>query len=155
MNYFVNESINCCRRKLLKSPRGFYADFIWYVMYLSRHNFKLLKAKDNLRRINHIELLFPTFFWKISDRWQNYFGYLSSKSNYLKNNNRIKAFNPKTPFHYYDLLDYIKNQNNIYYPNKKTWSQTTYENILIHAAKNFIIFGERINEKQNWKLKFW
>ena len=52
---------------------------------------------------------------------------LSSDYNYLKNNNRIKAFNPKRPFYYYDLVDYIKIQNNTII-NKKPINKTIYQN---------------------------
>ena len=97
-------------------------------------------------RINHTELLFPAPLCKISNRYQN-FGYFYSEYIYLKHNNRVKVSNPKTPFYCHDLLDYIKNQNNTIQI-KKTETKTMYQNILIHGAKNYTIFGETM-----WKNK--
>ena len=72
---------------------------------------------------------------------------LSSDYNYFKSNNRIKAFNLKTPFCYYDLVDYIKNQNNTIIKGKPI-TKTIYQTMLIHGCKEHTIFGEIL-----WKNK--
>ena len=65
----------------------------------------------------------------------------------MKNNNKVKASTPKIPFYYHDLLEYIKNQSNIIQI-KIPETKTIYQIILIHGAKNYIIFGETM-----WKNK--
>ena len=72
---------------------------------------------------------------------------LSSDYNYFKSNNRIKAFNLKTPFCYCDLVDYIKNQDNTIIKEKPI-TKTIYQTMLNHGCKEHTIFGETL-----WKNK--
>ena len=59
----------------------------------------------------------------------------------------MKASNPRTPFYYHELPDYIKNKNNTIQI-RKTETNTIYQNVLIHGAKSYTIFREAM-----WKNK--
>ena len=67
--------------------------------------------------------------------------------NYLKSNNRIKTINQKTPFHYIDLIQYIKTQNSTI-PKTKAITKILYNNVLEKVSKDHVIYGET-----QWKNK--
>ena len=63
--------------------------------------------------------------------------------------NKIKSSNPKTPFYYFNLVDYILKNQNTTITKENPQSKTIYQNILNHRSKRHIIFC-----KTMWKIFF-
>ena len=77
--------------------------------------------------------------------------YILTYIRYLQNMkiNKIKSSNPKTPFYYFDLVDYIKKNQNTTITKEKPQSKTIYQNILNHQSTGHITFF-----KTMWKTNF-
>ena len=73
---------------------------------------------------------------------------ISPEYDYLKVK-EIKSSNLKTPFYYFDLVDYIKKNQNTTITKEKPQSKTIYQNILNHRSKGHITFC-----KTMWKTIF-
>ena len=102
------------------------------------HNYAM--RTKHLMTLNQKEKPLPwkhlATYWLTSDI-HNY----TQEVNFLMNNNRTKTINRKKPFHYKDIIDYIKTLNKKI-TQRKPETKTIYQNILQQHTKQYKIAGE-------------
>ena len=109
-------------------------------------------------KINHLASLKQ---WQKPPSWTYLASYWLAKDiynflpifHYLKNDNRIKAMNPKTPFYYHDLIYYIKVENKTILTEKPK-TKKIYLNMLKHVGRDHIITGEKLWKNKIQNLNF-
>ena len=77
---------------------------------------------------------------------------VSPEYDYLKIN-KIKSSNPENLFYYFDLVHYLKKNQNTTITKEKPQSKTIYQNILNHRSKGHITFKKQCG-KQFFNLNF-